>query len=90
VPVQDELTLAMMLDGLDVFGAGLGLGAFKLALLLSPRSAEPLPLAVVNMLDGRDGLRAASAALGWGGGAWASTVMVTGRTNMPYPIAQSK
>ena len=83
-----------MLDGRDVLGPGLGLGALRLILLPSPASppVPALPGTPVSMLLGRDPLRipaAAAAGLG-GGGACARMVTVVGRTNMPRPMAQSK
>ena len=89
-----QLTLAM-LDGREVLGTGLGLGAFKLRRLASPES-KPAPAGRAapgaNKLLGRAGFFTAgfAAAGGGGGGAWAMMVMVLGRTNIPYPMAQSK
>ncbi len=80
-----------MLDGLDVLGPGLGLGALRLILLPSPVS-PPVPRALVvavNMLLGRPVFLGGPAAATAGRG-WASTVIVVGRTNMPWPMAQSK
>jgi len=84
-----------ILDGLDVLGPGLGLGALRLILLPSPGSplAPRAPVvAPVNMLLGRAGFRpgAAAAALDDGRGGCASTVTVVGRTNMPWPMGHSK
>jgi hypothetical protein len=79
-----------MLEDRDVFAPGVGLGAFKLILFGREGSAEALPEAVVNMLLGRpDFLAGAAAGFDTGGGG-ASTVTVTGRTNMPRPMRQSK
>ncbi len=75
-----------MLAVLDVLGPGLGLGALRLILLVSPAS-PPVPRTLpVNILLGRLVLFAGAAA----GLGWASTVTVVGRTNMPWPMAQSK
>lgn len=83
-----------MLEGRDVLGPGLGLGAFKLFLLPTPVSREVLAVLdpEVNMLLGLEVLVflvAVVAGLGFGGG-WATTATAAGRTNMPLPMSQSK
>lgn len=87
------LTLAI-LEGRDVLGPGLGLGAFKLFLLPTPVSIDVLAVLdpEVNMLLGLEVLVflvAVAAGFGFGGG-WAMTATAVGRTNMPLPMAQSK
>ena len=80
-------TLAM-LDGRDILGTGLGLGAFKLILLPSAGSlvVPDRALPDVNMLLGLPPFRApAAAAAGLGGAGWAMTVTAFGRQNMPRP-----
>lgn len=88
-----KLTLAI-LEGRDVLGPGLGLGAFKLFLLPTPVSIDVLAVLDpdVNMLFGLDVLAflvAVGAGFGFGAG-WAMTATAVGRTNMPLPMAQSK
>ncbi len=88
-PPAKKLTRPM-LDVLDVLGPGLGLGALRLILLLSPAS-PPVPRTLpVNMLLGRLVLVLFAGAAATAGLGWASTVTVVGRTNMPWPMAQSK
>jgi len=78
-----------MLDGRDILGTGLGLGAFRLILLPSAGSvvAPVRALPDVNMLLGRPPFRApaAPAAAGLGGAGSAMTVTAFGRQNMPRP-----
>lgn len=83
-----------MLEGRDVLGPGLGLGAFKLFLLPTPVSMEVLAVLEpdVNMLLGLEVLVflvAVVVGFGFGGG-WATTATAVGRTNMPFPMSQSK
>lgn len=83
-----------MLEGRDVLGPGLGLGAFRLFLLPTPVSREALAVLdpEVNMLLGLEVLVflvAVGAGFGFGGG-WAITATAAGRTNMPLPMSQSK
>lgn len=83
-----------MLEGRDVLGPGLGLGAFKLFLLPTPVSTEVLAVLEpeVNMLLGLEVLVflvAVVAGFGFGGG-WATTLTAAGLTNMPLPMTQSK
>lgn len=83
-----------ILEGRDVLGPGLGLGAFKLFLLPTPVSIDVLAVLDpdVNMLFGLDVLAflvAVGAGFGFGAG-WAMTATAVGRTNMPLPMAQSK
>lgn len=73
-------------DGRDPLGPGLGLGAFRLILLVNPESVAARPVPGLKLL-GRLGLRAAGFAVA---GAWAMMANVVGRTNMPWPIPQSK
>lgn len=73
-----------MLDGRDVLGTGLGLGAFRLLLLVKPASplVEILPAAGLKLLGRPPGFRAAgfaAAAAGWG----SMMVAIMGFTNMP-------
>lgn len=87
------LTLAI-LEGRDVLGPGLGLGAFKLFLLPTAVSRDALAVLdpEVNMLLGLDVLVflvTVVAGFGFGGG-WAMTATAVGRTNMPLPMSQSK
>lgn len=80
-----------MLDGRDVLGTGLGLGAFMLLLLPAPGSnvldALLEPEAKLLGLFLAAGA-AAGFCLGWGG--WATTVTAPGRKNMPWPMSHSK
>lgn len=89
--VADGLTL-MTLEGRDKgLGTGLGLGAFRLIRLFKPASMLPERAAPeVTMLLGRESGLLATGCFGGGGGGWARTVTVVGRTNMPKPIRQSK
>lgn len=86
-----------MLEGRDVLGPGLGLGAFKLFLLPTPVSREVLAVLEpeVNMLLGLEVLvflvAVVTVVAGFGfGGGWATTLTAAGRTNMPLPMSQSK
>lgn len=99
--LQRGRTLAM-LDGRPDLGPGLGLGALRLIRFPSPASdtLETRPPPTPNKLLGRPGLLAAAedapglgvVAAGEGAMAGAGAMMtsVDGRTNMPWPMAQSK
>lgn len=87
-----------MLDGRDVLGTGLGLGAFMLLLLPAAGSSEfEVLLEPAAKLLGRLFAEAApgavAAATGAGlcfGGGCDKTVTAAGRTNMPWPMSHSK
>lgn len=80
VRVWYNLTLVMLV-GLVVLGTGLGLGAFRLLLLLSAVSppVDVLAAAGLKLLGLAPGFRAA----GFGAGGWAMMVAIMGLTNMP-------
>ena len=79
-----ELTLTT-LEGREVLGTGLGLGALRLIRLvkLGSELADERFAPEVNMLLGREGFLTVPPAGFGGGGGWAITVTVEGRTNMP-------
>lgn len=91
------LTLAM-LDGRDVLGTGLGLGAFMLLLLpaAGSREFEVLLEPAAKLLGLLFAEEAPGAAAGAGGAALCfgggcdKTVTAAGRTNMPLPMSHSK
>lgn len=82
-----------MLDGL--LPAGLGLGAFRLALLFAPLSAKELiRFAAVGATTLLGRLVFLTAMLGCGGGTTvdgcSTTLIAAGLTNMPLSCSQSK
>lgn len=80
-----------MLDGREVLGTGLGLGAFILLLLpaAGSRVCEALLEPEAKLLGLFFAAVVGAAALGFGGGC-DTTVTAVARTNMPLPMSQSK